>query len=109
MSDTDWLAKLQVGDEVMLTRPYPMLKTVEKFTKLHVIVGGEKYLRNTGRKAGELYGYIHQRDDDTLREWEEGRERNVISNRLRDIRWSEVSLETLRAIAALLPAERGEV
>lgn len=112
MTDSAWLAKLKVGDKVLRVcgggwgGPNFYAETVQKVGKLHVTVGGRKYRIDGGRQAGDPYASrIEQFDKEPLRLQELDRERCRLANRMDDIRWRDIDLETLKAIAALLPQE----
>lgn len=105
------LSNLKVGDEVILSagggweRRWERRK-VDKVTKLHIIIGNQKY-RFNGNQVGEFRGYAYVFDqsewDDYQQEGRDKRDRNRLEN------WNfwrdTCPIELVREICALLDAK----
>lgn len=100
---SDWLDKLKVGDEVVVTgREHPYVTKVARLTATLVITTkGGKFRRSSGDSSGgnmwdrcSLYEPTQERRDEVGRQ-------NLASH-LRQVQWKDYPLDKLRAIFQLL-------
>lgn len=114
MTDRDWLAKLKVGDKVLirgkLWRDHHESATVEKLLRLHLVAGGIKFRLKNGYVLVPKGRYRPPISlvpwDAVIRLQEERDEADGICRRIETYHdWRELSIVALRAIAALLPGK----
>ena len=106
------LEDLKVGDKVIVGGAYSycMIRQVEKVTKKHVGVEGNKFSKAFGWLAGcSSYSANHIRpasEEDIRRVEEETEKRNIV-NYLTKIHFKELSYEALVAIRDIVEKEIG--
>lgn len=101
----------KAGDKVLMTWGRDGLRpvTVEKVTKLHVILpSGAKYRVSSGRLVGATAwdsSYIEPFDQAKWDAYRQKRQDEVTYRALYDFKWSSLDIETVRKIQAMLPAK----
>lgn len=112
MTDSEWLASLKVGDEVMAPGKYyrdpDSMAEVEGASKLYLVVRGEKFHRKDGRAVGTDKRWPRKIRRVTL--WDrEGDRRHAAYNSLRALRHytgsdplENVPVDRIEAALALL-------
>jgi hypothetical protein len=106
-----WLATLNVGDRVAVNvgsfTPVWLFYTVERFTKLHVVLtsGGKCRRADGGIVGSNRYSRIEPVTREILDAERDRRRRHEALSVVEAVRWREVSTETLEAVAVLLKGE----
>lgn len=97
----------KVGDKVLISYGWDSLRvaTVDKVTKLHVLVGGAKYQIRTGSQVGSgAWGRNHVRPF-VQSEWDEYKQEaadKATYRALTDFKWSSLDIETARKIQSMI-------
>lgn len=104
---------LQVGDKVFRCMSgwgwHMRVMFVEKVHKLHIVVGGSKYRRDSGREAGSHYGYYLKAYSDTyLQEYLSHKADQEMRQVLDRFDWKVADIELVRTVHALLPNKSKE-
>lgn len=109
----DWLNDLKVGDAVVVSVGHSgeAIRSIERTTATQFIVDGERYRRNDGRQVGETGFHIPRLLRRPTAEDRIACRRRLAVKRLVRFadtiqRNNDVPLETLEAMAALIPARK---
>jgi hypothetical protein len=118
MSDRDWLQNLKVGDKVIEDKGVfgnNRIATVKRLTNTQVVVsagtnllGQEyevKYRKDYGTFVGAdkyAHGILREATPEAVAEIKESQYRTTFQNKLRELSWSNVPLETIKQIQELI-------
>lgn len=112
MSNSEWLAGLQVGDAVMVEDRSPYItrldvRTIARITKTQIVLDdGTKYSRAWGRKIGERDAFgsdtISPVDDGRILKHKKEVARKHAVVRMREYPWNGLTLTQLQQVEALL-------
>ena len=118
MTSPDWIKNLKPGDRVAVTighfhgsegQIYPVVNTTPS-GRITVQIGASKVVFNpNGRERGDSRGWrVAQLTPELEAAIREREERSRLLRTLESTRWRDLPLETLRAVAALLPEKETE-
>lgn len=102
-----WLATLNIGDEVAFRAGFEnswYLATIDRITPTRRFFCGGRQFDNNGRCRGDNYGAASI--EPVTQEVRDAVRNRKIVRRLRDVVWSNLSLDSLRRIVAILDEEK---
>lgn len=106
MDNKEWLSKLKVGDEVIVSRwnqPDRLEKVTKRTPSGRLTVGGLDYNSDGSIRGGDRYARASLAE--ATQERRDKAEDYALTQHLFSLKWHAVSLETKRAIDALLKGE----
>ena len=109
--NNEWLQNLKPGDKVIRRSggvgAVDYIETITRVTPTQIVIGNARYRKDTGREVG---GYdrwhsiwLEEATPEATRKVEATFKRLKLVRELSNMEWGKLPLETLEAVATLLP------